>query len=180
MKVEEGDFAYFESVEELRRLRYEHEIKQSKLSQKLHIMDECAINMPISIGLDKNSPLKGKIDEMILRLSQGGLIRKWFTDAIKSFESSVEEPPQEALMDLKKFYGALVALGCGYLVSILAFLGEIAYWNFFVKRHPKYDKYYGRIVLDCELEALKISKRRRQQIKAFKNRGTFAFSKLKY
>lgn len=163
MKVEKGEFAYFESLDELRRLRFEHEMKQSKLSQKLHIMDECAINMPISIGFDKNSPLKRRIDEIILRLSQAGLIKKWFNDAIQSFESSIEEPPQEALMDLKKFYGALVALGVGYLICIIGFISEITYWYFFVKRHPKYDKYYKRIILDWEFEKLKIAKRRRNK-----------------
>ncbi|KAL7037123.1 hypothetical protein ACKWTF_009084 [Chironomus riparius] len=181
MQVEKGEFAYFESLEELRRLRFQHEMKQSQLSQKLHIMDECAINMPISIGLDKNSPLKEKIDEIILRLAQGGLIKKWFNDAIQSFVSSVEEPPQEALMDIKKFFGALVALGVGYLISICAFLGEFAYWAIFVRRHPKYDKYYKRIILDCEMESLKVTKRRRHQNKKnlANKRSAYAFAKNK-
>lgn len=181
MKVEKGEFAYFDSLEELRRLRFQHEKKQSQLSQKLHIMDECAINMPISIGLDKNSPLREKIDEIILRLAQGGLIKKWFNDAIQSFESSIEEPPQEALMDLKKFFGAVVALGIGYLISIFAFLGEFAYWAFFVRRHPKYDKYYKRIILDCEMESLKISKRRHHhRNKHLQNKRTVnAFAKIR-
>lgn len=118
--------------------------------------------MPISIGLDKSSPLKEKVDELIRYAMEGGLINKWFNDAIKSFESSVEEPPAEALMDLKKFYAALVALLIGYIVSLLAFTGEMFYWFYFVKRNPNYDKYYKRIITDCQLESLKIESRRRR------------------
>jgi hypothetical protein len=126
-------------------------------------MEECAINMPISMGLDKSSPLKKKVDELILYATEGGLINKWFRDAIKSFESSVEEPPAEALMDLKKFYAGLVALLIGYVLSLMAFIAEISYWTYFVKRHPKYDKYYGRIITDCQLESLKIASRRKRR-----------------
>jgi hypothetical protein len=119
--------------------------------------------MPISIGLDKNSPLKPKIDELIQYAIEGGLIGKWFQDAISSFAASVEEPPEEALMDVKKFYGALVALGCGFLLSIMSFFAEIIHWHYFVKRHPKYDKYYRRIILDCDEEFQKIKKRQAKQ-----------------
>lgn len=127
-------------------------------------MEECAINMPISIGLDKNSPLKKKIDELIQYAIEGGLIGKWYRDAISSFDESVEAPPTEALMDLKKFYGALVALGCGVFLSIIAFIFEVFHWQYFVKRHPKYDKYYRRIILDCNEELLKIRKIKNRQI----------------
>lgn len=160
--MESGEFAYFESSIELKRLRFDHEKKQSKVSQTLHIMEECFINMPISIGMDKSSPLKAKVDELIRYAVEGGLINKWYGNAINSFESSIEQPPEEALMDLKKFYGALLTLICGYFVSVIVFIGEISYWNYFVKRHPKYDKYYGRIIKDCQAETLKIASRRRK------------------
>lgn len=118
--------------------------------------------MPISIGLAKNSPLKPKIDELIQYAIEGGLILKWYREAISSFEESVEEPPAEALMDVKKFYGALVALGCGLILSVFAFLFELVHWHYFVKRHPKYDKYYHRIILDYE-EFRKIKNRQKLQ-----------------
>ncbi|KAG5679632.1 hypothetical protein PVAND_009190 [Polypedilum vanderplanki] len=160
-RVEKGEFAYFESSVELKRLRFEYEKKQSnKLLQSLHIMEECVINMPISIGLDKNSPLKKKMDQLIRYAMEGGLIIKWFKDAIKNFESSIEESPAEALMDLKKFYAALVVLFTGYLISLITFIMEIVYWKYFIQRHPQFDKYFGRIITDCELETLKITNRR--------------------
>jgi hypothetical protein len=151
-------------------LRFEHEKKQSnKLLQTLHIMEECAISMPISIGLDKNSPLKEKIDDFILYAVEGGFINKWLDGAVKGFESSIEEPPQEAVMDLKKFYGALVALLIGYIASLLVFLIEISYWTYFVKRHPSFDKFYGRVITDCQLESLKIASQRRRRRRRRKN-----------
>lgn len=104
------------------------------------------MNIPISVGLDKNSPFKERIDKLIRRLIEGGFIQKWLMQAIKRFESSVEPPPPEALMDLRKFYGALVALGCGYFLALLAFITEKAYWRFVVERHPHYDKYYRQII----------------------------------
>lgn len=71
-------------------------------------MKECAINMPISIGLERNSPLKSRFDVLLRQIMEAGLISKWLSDSVKKFEASVEEPPQEALMDLKKLYGVLV------------------------------------------------------------------------
>lgn len=145
-RVAEGDFAYFENQLTLQRLRFEHEEKQKESAQNLHIMEECAIYMPISIGLDKNSPLKEQFDKYLRRAVEGGLIRKWLMAATKSFESSIETQPAEALMDVKKFYGALVALGCGYFLSLLAFAGEKLYWHFVIEKHPNFDKYCGKIV----------------------------------
>jgi hypothetical protein len=140
----------------------EHEKKQTKILQSLHIMEECVVSMPISIGLDKNSPLKKKVNELIQYLIEGGFIDKWYRDAISSFDESVETPPIEALMDVKKFYGALVALGVGIFLSIIAFISEVIYWQYFVKRHPKYDKYYRRIILDYDDEFRKIKNRQIQ------------------
>lgn len=109
-------------------------------------MEECAVNMPISIGLEKNSPLKEQFDKYLRRAVEGGLIRKWLLMATKTFESSIETKPTEALMDLKKFYGALVALGCGYVLSLLAFAVETIYWRFYVEKHPNFDKFYNKII----------------------------------
>lgn len=85
------------------------------------------------------------MDKYIRWAVEAGLIQKWLMDATMSFDSSIEPPPAEALMDLKKFYGALVALGCGYFLALLAFAVEKFYWKFVIEKHPSYDKYYGYI-----------------------------------
>lgn len=104
-------------------------------------MKECAINMPISIGLEKNSPLKPHFDRLLRHIMESGLIGKWLKDSVQSFESSVESPPQEALMDLKKLYGGLVALAIGFALAVLVLSAELLYWNFVTKKSPLYDKY---------------------------------------
>jgi hypothetical protein len=129
----------------LQKLRFEHEEDQKEAAQNLHIMDQCVINMPISVGLDKNSPLKEQVDKYIRRMVEAGLVQKWLVDATMSFDSSIEPAPAEALMDLKKFYGALVALGCGYFLALLAFSIEKLHWRFVIQKHPNFDKYYGYI-----------------------------------
>lgn len=97
--------------------------------------------MPISIGLEKNSPLKPSFDRLLRQVMEAGLVSKWLSDSIQRFEASIEEPPQEALMDLKKLYGVLFAMLIGYSVALLALIGENLYWQFVTKRNPLYDKY---------------------------------------
>lgn len=109
--------------------------------QTLHIMRDCAIHMPISIGLEKNSPIKGRVDTLLRRIVESGLTEKWLRDAKQSYESSIEPDPQEALMELRKFYGAIVALGIGYVIALITLIGEVIYWNCIVVKHPMYDKY---------------------------------------
>lgn len=52
------------------------------MSRELHIMSDCIISMPISIGLEKNSPLKPRIDEFIQRVVEAGLVLKWLDDVM--------------------------------------------------------------------------------------------------
>ena len=104
-------------------------------------MKDCAIHIPISLGMEKNSPLKPMVDKYLRRLIEAGLTNKWLADAIQDFQSSVEEEPQEALMDLKKFYGALIALAVGYFLSTLVLISEVLYWKYVVQKHPAFDKY---------------------------------------
>lgn len=139
--MSQGKFAYYENEYFLREMRFEHDqIAENKLKY-LHIMKECAIKMPISIGLEKNSPLKPRVDRLLRQIMEAGLISKWLSDSIQRFESSTEEPPQEALMDLKKLYGILFALLVGFGFATLALIGEILYWKCVTKRNPLYDKY---------------------------------------
>lgn len=144
--VAAGEFALYENSLTLQKLRFDYEEKNIGSNLKIHIMDECAIHMPVSIGLGKNSPFKEQIDKLIRYAIEGGLIRKWLKDAVMSFESSTEPPPEEAVMNLKKFYGALFVLACGYFLGVIVFALEKSYWKFYVEKHPDYDRYRGVIV----------------------------------
>lgn len=110
----------------------------------LHIMSNCIINMPISLGLQKNSPIKPAVDKFLRRVIEAGLVKKWLHDVM--LETTTLESPQQteeikALMDLKKLYGAFVVLFFGCILSILALLFEISYWYGVVKRDPLFDEY---------------------------------------
>ena len=135
----EGNYAYYENLYFLKEMRSKRNSDEDQ--QTLHIMRDCAIHMPISIGMEKNSPMKIRFDQFLRRIIESGLSSKWLSDALHSFESSIEEDPQEALMDLKKLYGAVVALGVGYFLSLVGFCGEIIYWKCIIAKSPLYDKY---------------------------------------
>uniref|UniRef100_A0A1S4GWS3 Ionotropic glutamate receptor L-glutamate and glycine-binding domain-containing protein n=1 Tax=Anopheles gambiae TaxID=7165 RepID=A0A1S4GWS3_ANOGA len=143
-KVSEGLYAYYENIYSLRQLRSTR--KSEKARQTLHIMQECAVHMPISIGLGKNSPLKHQVDLYVRALIEGGLTRKWLSDAIEQFQSNVEIPPQEAIIDLKKMYAGIVALCFGYVIALFAFVVEKIYWRYYIENNPAFDKYLHGIV----------------------------------
>ncbi|XP_053986684.1 ionotropic receptor 21a-like isoform X1 [Hylaeus volcanicus] len=76
-KVANGSLCYFENSYLLQDARVKRQIleKQQKengttlnisLKHNLHIMEECAINMPIAIGMEKNSPLKPRVDILVI------------------------------------------------------------------------------------------------------------------
>ncbi|KAL1398230.1 hypothetical protein pipiens_009134 [Culex pipiens pipiens] len=138
-RVVRGNFAYYDNVYSLKHLRSTR--KSEKARQNLHIMEECAVHMPISIGLEKNSPLKPKVDKYVRALVETGLTKKWLADAIEAFQSNVELPPQEATMDLQKLTAAFIGLALGYGISLLAFGVEKLYWRCVIERDPAYDKY---------------------------------------
>lgn len=139
--MSQGKFAYYENEYFLQEMLFHHDEQPENKEKYLHIMEECAINMPISIGLEKNSPLKQRFDKLLRRIMESGLISKWLDDTTQKFQSSTEEPPQEALMDLKKLYGILIALAIGFTVALLVLIGEIIYWKFVTQKSPLYDKY---------------------------------------
>ncbi|KAF7272015.1 hypothetical protein GWI33_015156 [Rhynchophorus ferrugineus] len=86
--------------------------------RNLHIMKDCIINMPVSLGLQKNSPLRFRMDKLIRRVVEGGLVQKWLDDVMqKILRDKVEpKPDAKALMSFRKFYGAVVVLVIGYVV----------------------------------------------------------------
>jgi len=100
--------------------------------------------MPISLGLQKNSPLKPAVDRFLSRVIEAGLVKKWLNDVM--LDTVILEEPQKieevkALMDLKKLYGAFVVLVVGYILSIFVLLIEISYWYGVVKKNPLFDEY---------------------------------------
>lgn len=155
-KVARGIYAYYDNKDYLKYLTVQrrndfiasvdnnttNETGIIDNERNLHIMSDCVVNIPISIGFHKNSPLKPLADLYIRKLVEVGLVEKWLNDAmykIRSLEKKAEEI--KALMNLKKLYGAFVALAIGYFLSATCLIWELLHWKFIVKRDPNFDKY---------------------------------------
>nr|QEE82777.1 ionotropic receptor 3 [Conogethes pinicolalis] len=112
------------------------------VERNLHIMSDCVVNTPISIGFHKNSPLKPLADIYMRRIVEVGLVEKWLNDAMHPIRAlETKEDEVKALMNLKKLYGAFIALAIGYSISTICLIGEFIHWHLVVKRDPKFDKY---------------------------------------
>jgi hypothetical protein len=176
-RVAKGEFAYYENIYFLQylRVRRQHLVKEvgtktdvntdqeTRGERNLHIMLDCVIHMPISIGLQKNSPLKPHMDRFLRRIVEAGLVKKWLKDVMLNIVSAdnteeEEEDSHKPLMNLHKLYGAFVALGAGYLISLCALAGEKIHWQCVVKKSPMYDKYAINIYYD-DKKSLKVIKK---------------------
>ncbi|XP_077301063.1 ionotropic receptor 21a-like [Arctopsyche grandis] len=163
-QVAKGKLAYYENVHFLNFISAKQKNKYSSKSisddgknstnndtsdmfsvgdRNLHIMKECAIHMPISIGLQKNSPLKPQIDLLLRKIIEAGLVEKWLNDVMTPIlaTSQSNEENIKAVMNLQKLYGGFVALGIGYGLSIFTLIGEIIYWKYIVTKDPNFDIY---------------------------------------
>ncbi|KAL3269193.1 hypothetical protein HHI36_008276 [Cryptolaemus montrouzieri] len=172
-RVADGKFAFYENTYFLKEAIVERQLRFQASRNKgnstndtevasniveedrsLHIMGDCVINMPISIGLQKNSPIKPRFDKHIRRVLEGGLIKKWLDDAMqKILNTEIQTNNKEeikALMSMKKFSGALVVLFIGYVSSMLFLIGEILHFNLVIKRDPNYNKYSRSIVKNLD------------------------------
>lgn len=157
-RVAKGELAYYENIHFLQYLRVRRQLamkdtktktdvnkqQDSEGERNLHIMHDCVIHMPVSIGLQKNSPLKPHMDRFLRHIIEAGLVKKWLKDVMLSIMSMDNAPEQEdgnkPLMNLHKLYGAFVALGMGYLISICTLIGEKIHWECVVKKSTMYDK----------------------------------------
>lgn len=163
-RVAKASFALYENAhflkEALVRKQMKYQISQSNKSSNeveeiakgdhnLHIMSDCVIHMPISIGLQKNSPIKPRVDKFIRRVFEAGLIMKWLDDVMLptiNAEIHLESNDvSKALMNMEKLFGAVVALLVGYFISVAVLISEILYFEFVTKKHPNFDKYSGQI-----------------------------------
>ncbi|XP_011863478.1 PREDICTED: uncharacterized protein LOC105559642 isoform X2 [Vollenhovia emeryi] len=157
-RVANGTFCYYENSYLLQHARgrriFEKQNDRKNVSARsaessvkynLHIMEECVVHMPIALGLEKNSPLKPHVDLWVTRMTEVGLVGKWLSDVMewsKITETRLKSESETALVNLRKLYGALTALGIGYLLGFIALFGEILHWRYIVLRNPRYDKYY--------------------------------------
>lgn len=75
---------------------------------------------------------------------EAGLIAKWLNDVMQETTTSKISDSKSvgAVMNMRKFFGALVALFVGYAFGIIALIAEILYFHCFSKgSNPLFSKY---------------------------------------
>lgn len=163
-RVSNGDFALYENAFYLKHAMVKKQMRQELINvtetkeesdrnrggnRNLHIMENCVINMPISIGLHKNSPIIKRVNKYIRRVIEAGLVKKWLDDVMQNTLNSEKRTGSEsikALMSLHKMFGAFFALFIGYFFSLVVLFAELFYFAFYIKKHPRFDKYSKQIL----------------------------------
>lgn len=118
--LETGQWAVDSSLDSLNYLM----MTPSGSAHYLHVMKERLFPTRSSFGLQKDSPLKARIDLVLQRLTEAGLI-----DYHRSMKPSGRHPQSASKPTLVRFSlinleGAFYLLGIGILVSTMAFLIE--------------------------------------------------------
>ena len=148
LNVSKGVLAYYENAYFLEYTAVQQLLLRNEGRRgSVHLMSDCVINAPISLGLKKNSPIKNRVDALIARVVEGGLVQKWLADAmLRTNVAKVGLRPNfDRLVTMRKLIGAILALAIGYLLSFLALLAEIIHFQYLVLRHPLYNRYNPRI-----------------------------------
>ncbi|GIY02578.1 probable glutamate receptor [Caerostris darwini] len=83
----------------------------------------------IAIALRKNFCCVEQLNTAIIRTLSSGLYDKWWRDSVfvSSWKlvSKTENKPQDSRLPLEDFYGVFILLIVGYILSFIAFFGEI-------------------------------------------------------
>lgn len=162
-RVANGNFAFYENIFYLKYVSVQRQFRLQTMrenrenynniassindnvgNRNLHIMNDCVINMPISIGLQKNSPILRRFNKYVRRIIEAGLVMKWLDNVMQTTlqaDNSEIKKNEKAIMNFSKMIGAFVALFIGYFLSLLVLVVEIVYYRHFVRKHPKFDKY---------------------------------------
>ncbi|XP_050714211.1 ionotropic receptor 93a-like [Eriocheir sinensis] len=102
---------------------------------RTRVMEECFAPHYIAIGLQRRTPLKRKVDEVITWVQQSGLIRHSFLSSLR-MAASIERASSETeavgetdegnltALNLDHLQGAFLILLVGFLLAVLASLAE--------------------------------------------------------
>lgn len=87
------------------------------------------ITVPQHIWLQtvKGFIYRSRVNEIIVRLRENGLVFKWDEDATTIWKKSIEVPPSVIPLTINHLKFAFICLFIGLLLAIIAFLLEIAY-----------------------------------------------------
>lgn len=127
----QGRFAGFQRIN-VYNLKYFNDIRyvlNEKESRLLHTMKQCISSYFISYAIPKNSPYKSRIDEIISRVEQAGLLIKWNDDSAKyileKYELITKEKKSTKVFSLTDLEVAFFVLICGLITSTFVLVIEI-------------------------------------------------------
>ncbi|XP_063856888.1 uncharacterized protein LOC135098441 [Scylla paramamosain] len=105
----------------------------------MRILRECFAPYSIAVSLEKNSPLRPSFDVVLRKVFEGGLVRRWFLEALrlarrdKEEENGEEEELEEKEKEeggvpfsLNHLQGVFLILALVLLAACLAFLTELS------------------------------------------------------
>ncbi|XP_043277795.1 uncharacterized protein [Venturia canescens] len=96
----------------------------------LHMVEECPATYSVAYLARYDSPYVERIDRLILRMQQAGLIIMWYrqmleTGKIVASRLELKEDKKHSSLTLGHISMTLAGLGIGLLISTLVFFGEI-------------------------------------------------------
>lgn len=86
----------------------------------------CYVKLPVAYFLRRRSPYKDRFVDIVTRLGQTGIRRKWSNDYVGKVRPNKASPMEiNSVYKSSLVWNLIWITGCGLLVSLLAFLGEV-------------------------------------------------------
>ncbi|XP_043247563.1 ionotropic receptor 21a-like [Amphibalanus amphitrite] len=124
-------FAFINSKQSLQYLVVT-DFTDSRGIESMHVSRECYIPFSVALGLPKYSPLTGKLNQMIQRAIQAGLVDKMFDDVLAGVQrrqgcrAAESQGHTDALsLNLSHMQAPLSLLVLGLIASSVAFMVEL-------------------------------------------------------
>lgn len=99
-----------------------------KVKGHIHIIKDCILVYHPSVITKKNSPFSYRLNQIISRLMESGLTKKWRSEYIYNFPPSMKSFLK---LSTKHMYGVFCILTVGHIISFVFFIIEIAHFKFF-------------------------------------------------
>ena len=112
----------------------------------MHVTSECFIPFLVSLVVQKDSIYKERIDQMIRRMQEAGLINHWYRVEMEKVAKLAKRQTKSASVEIQSIehYKGPFALYCLLIaISILVFIVELAFSNPSLETHfpDDFDKY---------------------------------------
>ncbi|XP_069163850.1 glutamate receptor ionotropic, kainate 2-like isoform X1 [Procambarus clarkii] len=101
---------------------------------------EVILSYMLSLSFNKNTSLKARVDPVIQRLREGGLVEYWLRQQLRNSTHCLtppgSEPIEQRVLQLRDFYGVFSLLGFGIGLSLAAFILEVLLFHLRSQEYP--------------------------------------------